>query len=85
LIKKSAAFGGVEIKMEAPELKEEEEEREGSSSRKNRESLNIFDRFYFAFLQGYFSRTNQEIFSISDHFSGLSSFRRHLKLQVFRI
>ena len=84
-IKKSPSSRSVETKMHAPGFIEEEEEREWSCSKKNRDNGNYLDRFYYAFLRGYFFFTNREIFSLFEHSSGNLSSRRHLILQIFRI
>lgn len=84
-IKKSASSRSVETKMHAPGLIEEEEEREWSCSKKNRDNGNYVDRSCYAFLRGYFFFTNREIFSHLEHSSGNTSSRRYLILQIFRI
>ena len=76
---KTFIIGATEVR------EEEEDEHEPGFFKKSRESIHYFAAIFCTLTRGYFFSYMREILSFCKHFSDISSGRRHLTFQVFRI
>jgi hypothetical protein len=79
-----SSITGNKLILEFTEV-EEEEDDDKTSSKKHYKSCNPFKSLFSAHQTGYFIQIVKSHLSFSRHFSDISSYRKHLVFQVFRI